>query len=236
MGKTIDYPKASFKAAQDMANAVDSLGGSCSVELCANKMGNKVSGAFNNIISSAQKFRLVNHKAGQLTTTQLYRDIKLAYTAEEKNNLLLSAFLSPPVFSQLYDRFKGGSLPIALLDKMFIKEYQVDDNVAGRLKKYFVDGAKQTGLLNSQNDLLKIEAEQEGKESDDLVPEYKPQEPIPSTSSDNNNASMLSVESDEFVFHITGPGINSRVAIREEEDFIILEAMIKKVKKRFNDF
>jgi hypothetical protein len=232
MGRIIDYPKASYKSAQDMANAVDSLGGSCSVDLCAEKMGLKLSGAFSNTISAAQKFRLVNHKAGQLSTSQLYRDIKLSYTEDEKYKLLRSSFLSPAVFSRLYDRFKGEILPVALLEKMFIKEYQVDDRVASRLKKYFIDGAKTTQLINAQNQLIKIDNAEEVEITSE-VEESSNQALEASTSFENHTLTSF-LESDEFVFHITGPGINSRVAIREEEDFIILEAMIKKVKKRFD--
>lgn len=231
MPRSIEYPSASFKSAQDMANAVDSLGGSCSTEMCAQKMGNKLGGGFNYIVSAAQKFKLVNHKSGQLTISQLFRDIKLSYTELERNKLLISAFLSPPVFNRLYERFKGKELPIAMLDKMLIKEYEVDDNVAGRLKKYFIDGAKSVGLLNDKNLLQSIEinSNEETNETEELqiIPE--------STNSAEINPNIISLSDlDEYVFHITGPGINSRVAIREEEDFIILEAMIKKIRKRFD--
>src|SRR5579872_1704446 len=231
MGKVIDYPKASFKAAQEMASAIDALGGSCSAEMCAEKMGNKLSGAFSNIISSAQKFRLVNHKAGQLSLSQLYRDIKLSYTDEEKNRLLISAFLSPPVFLRLYERFKGKELPVQMLDKMLIKEYQVDDNVASRIKRYFIDGSKITGLLNAQNQLITVETTPEMEKPAEVEERTAVLE---SSTSFENDSLTIFLESDEFTFHVTGPGINTRVAIREEEDFMILEAVIRKVKKRFD--
>jgi hypothetical protein len=235
MGKAIEYPKASFKASQEMAAAVDSLGGSCSVEMCAEKMGNKVSGAFQNIVYSAQKFRLVNYKAGQISTSSLFRDIKLSYTDDEKTKLLITSFLSPPVFSRLYDRFKGIELPIAMLEKMLIKEYEVDDNVASRIKKYFVEGAKIIGLLNAQNQLIKIEhLSKVNDEDSNLNEEVINQEPIPQAAQESNQNPLSISDLDEFVFHITGPGINSKIAIREEEDFTILEAMIKKIRKRFD--
>jgi hypothetical protein len=231
MPRSIEYPSASFKSAQDMANAVDALGGSCSTEMCAQKMGNKLGGGFNYIISAAQKFNLINHKSGQLAISQLFRDIKLSYTDAERNKLLISSFLSPPVFNRLYERFKGKELPVAMLDKMLIKEYEVDDNVAGRLKKYFIDGAKSVGLLNDKNQLQLIEINPNEETNETETLQIIPDSPILSES--NSNIISLS-DLDEYVFHITGPGINSRVAIREEEDFIILEAMIRKIKKRFD--
>jgi hypothetical protein len=235
MAKTLEYPKASFKSAQEMAAAIDSLGGSCSAEICAEKMGNKIGGGFSYIISAAQKFNLVNYKSGQLSTTQLYRDIKLSYTDEEKNQLLITSFLSPAVFSRLYERFKGKELPIGMLEKMLIKEYEVDENAASRIKKYFIDGAKSIHLLNAQNNLISLDiTNTKAEEENTILEELQVIQETPTyTETSSNNIISLS-DLDEFVFHITGPGINSKVAIREEEDFIILEAMIRKIKKRFD--
>ena len=236
MAKSIEYPRASFKVAQEIAAAVDSLGGSCSLEMCAEKMGAKVSGAFNANTNSAIKFGLVNQKSGHLSTSTLYRDIKLAYTDDERRNLLINSFLSPAVFLKLYERFKNKELPIQMLDKMLIKEYEVDENAASRVKKYFIDGARSIGLIDSQNQVIPFETNnsQATDQQEDVPSEveileesrgYTPQEIAPTV--------INLQETDEFAFQITGPGINSKIAIREEEDFLILEAMIKKIKKRF---
>ncbi|HWZ35979.1 MAG TPA: hypothetical protein VNW51_07440 [Mucilaginibacter sp.] len=212
----------------ELAEAVDSLGGSCSTEMAAAKIGNKVGGAFFYIMGSAQKFNLITHKSSQLKTSDLYRDIKLAYTEEERLKLLITSFLTPPVFARLYERFKDFELPIGMLDKMLIKEYEVDDNMASRIKKYFVEGAKSVGLLNAQNRFNNFDAPLS-------VVEESPSGDEQIVVSEGHNGAVISLSDlDEFVFHITGPGVNSRIAIREEEDFIILEAMIKKIKKRFD--
>ncbi|MBB6112758.1 hypothetical protein SAMN05421821_12262 [Mucilaginibacter lappiensis] len=232
MGKRVEYPNASFKSAQELASAVDSLGGTCSAELCAEKMGNKLGGGFFYIVSSAQKFNLVSQKSGQLTLTPLYRDIKLAYTEEERKLLLARSFLSPPVFLRLYERFKGKELPIGMLDKMLIKEYEVDENAAGRIKKYFIEGAKTTELLNAQNQLVLFDNGNGFKVEESNTDDIANQKDISEASVEPTIISLSDL--DEFTFHITGPGINSRIAIREEEDFIILEAMIKKIKKKFD--
>ena len=232
MGKLSEYPRASFKAAQELADAVDSLGGTSSVELAADKIGNKVGGAFFYTMGASQKFNLITHKAGQLKTSSLYRDIKLAYTEEEKKSLLVTSFLSPVVFARLYERFKGKELPIAMLEKMLIKEYDVDDNAASRIKKYFVEGAKSIGLLDAQNVLLELVVSQNKldvePEEAQIIAE------VPSSVIAENNGVISLSDLDEFIVHITGPGINTRIAIREEEDFMIVDAMIRKIKKRFD--
>ncbi len=232
MPVSIGYPRASFKAALELANSADSLGGTASAEICAEKMGNKLGGAFNYIVSAASKFNLINIKSGQISTSSLYRDIKLSYTDEEKAKLLITSFLSPPVFSRLYERFKGSELPVAMLEKMLIKEYSVDDNSASRIKKYFLEGAKFTGLLDPQNKLVIYDI----AKSDPEVSDSEELQIIPENSNMLNDVkpTISLSDFDEFVFHITGPGINSKISIREEEDFIIVEAMIRKIKKRFD--
>lgn len=232
MATTIEYPRASFKSALELAAAADSLGGSASSEICAEKMGNKLGGAFSYIVGAASKFKLITVKAGQISTSSLYRDIKLSYTDQEKDKLLATSFLSPPVFTRLYDRFKGKELPVGMLEKMLIKEYNVDENSASRIKKYFLEGAKLTGLLNAQNQLVSQEIstpEVEVSETEEVQIIHES-----STGSQDTHTTISLSDLDEFVFHITGPGINSKIAIREEEDFIILEAMIRKIKKRFD--
>jgi hypothetical protein len=230
----LEYPRASFRAAFELAEAVDSLGGNCSAELGAEKIGNKMGGAFSYILASAQKFGLVTYKLGQLSTSSLYRNIKLSYTDEEKNALLIEAFLLPPVFSRLYERFKGKELPVTVLEKMLIKEYGVDDNAASRIKKYFIEGAKTTNLLDSQGKLKTLEAQ---KKQEEEIVETEEIQIIPQNASfsDNTNNNVISLSDlDEYVFHITGPGINSKISIRDEDDFTLLEVMIRKIKKKFN--
>ncbi len=232
MAKSLEYPRASFKAALELAYAVDSLGGACSAELCAEKIGNKIGGAFYYIVGAAQKFGLVETKSGQINNSSLFRDIKLSYNEEEKNSNLVKAFLLPPVFLRLYDRFKGKELPVSMLEKMLIKEYSVDDNAASRIKKYFIDGAKTTNLIDDKYNLKILNLESK-PETEVVETEELPTISQNSPSSEANNLISLS-DLDEYVFHITGPGISSKIAIREEDDFILLEVMIRKIKKKFS--
>jgi len=239
MPKLIDYPRASFKNSKELADAVDYLGGSCSVESCADKMGLKVSGSFSALIASATKYALIDNSRGTLTTTQLYKDIKLSYTDQERLNNFAKAFLAPSLFRKVYDRFLGKELPIQMLDKLFIREFEVDQDSASRIKRYFIDGLKEFLLINEKNVLVP---------SPDSEKHDSPQkeEPVFEEEPGNNPAPIKPVNSaailkenvmqrgeNEFVIHITGPSMDSKIVLKEEEDLIILEAMINKIKKRF---
>lgn len=169
MAKLINYPRASFQASYELAEAVQSLGGKSDLEVCAQKMGKKVSGGFQAIAGAAGKFGLITASKGSLITTPLFKEIQLAYTEEEARSLKLSAFLLPPVFRGLAEKFNGMSLPLAVLDKMLIKEFEVDDSIASTVAKYFSDGGKALGLLDAEGKvkLPTSTATNTGQEDDD---------------------------------------------------------------------
>jgi hypothetical protein len=148
MPKLIDYPRASFKACIELAKAVESLGGKCSIDSAAQKLGKKVTGSFKSTIGAAGKFGLLISAGGNLTVTPLQKSIKLAYNEEEKNSILREAFLGPTVFRDLAQRFDGNTLPIEMLGKLLAREFGVDAATATTVANYFIDGAKSVGLLD----------------------------------------------------------------------------------------
>lgn len=246
MPKILDYPKSSFIQSLVMAEAIDSLGGNCDKESCAHQMGLKPSGAFNKRISGAVKYDLITASKGRLIITELYKAIKNAYSDEERNTIKKKAFLKPPIYSTLYDTFKGKKLPINILDKYLIREFEVDDKNASAVAKIFLKDMEALGLL--VNDIV---VDNDIDDVEEIIPEidnsddYKPvksdynskyiddQRPSQVLHIENNNANdTLQKDSNEFIVHIKGPGMDSQLVIKEEEDLIIVNAMLQKVKKK----
>jgi hypothetical protein len=149
MPRVVDYPRASLKMALELAKAVDSLGGSCSTQLVAEKMGKKVGGAFSAVVGAASKYGLVDSKSQRLTVTALYKRHKLAYSDAEEQLCLREALLSAPLFKAIYDRFLGKVLPLSHFDRLLVREFEVPEDLASRTATYFLDGAKISGLLDS---------------------------------------------------------------------------------------
>lgn len=227
MPKTVDYPRGSLRMSLFIADAVYDLGGSCSVQMAADKLGKKMSGAFDAAISAAVKYGLIVKKRGQLSVADTYREYKLAYTPEEASAILQQAFLSAALFRRIYERFKTGKLPIDIFGKLLMKEFGVPSNVASRVVKYFVDGARSTGLLNGDNSFNLMSDGSSGitephKESKSPL---QPQDG-PLALSIPNDAS-----GDSYSITFLGPGMNSTFAIRESDDLDIVEAVLKKVRK-----
>lgn len=243
MAKQIDYPRANLKACLDLAHAVDELGGSCSVEMAADKLNKKVSGAFSALVGSTSKFGLISSKKGQLHISKLFKGYKLSYSEDEERNFLAEIFLQPPLFKRIHERFQNRKLPVEHFEKLLIREFDVPDAISSRVAKYFLDGAKQCGLLDqnhhlqlslaSQNDtneeeidIILDDLDQQLPETDEiLTSDTFPQAPRPITN-----------HYEEFSVRIYGPGMDSTIVVKEAEDLIIVQAMLKKVEKRIKEF
>jgi len=238
MPKNLNYPLASFQKAFALADAVDALGGNCLVENCAEKMQRKVSGGFMVIISSAQKFNLIEVDKGIITISEDYKLIKHSYTNTERVAFLRKAFLSPQVFSTLYERFKGKDLPVEMLDKILIREFGVEENTAGRIVGYFLEGLKTYGLLNG-NQLTDVNEEEISESAVKVQSETKNSidQQVIEKEMLKTNASFSTIKSQSELYEIqlTGPGINTNLNLEVEEDVLILEAMIKKIRKGLID-
>lgn len=246
MPKILDYPKSSFIQSLVMAEAIDSLGGNCDKESCAHQMGLKPSGAFNKRIGGAVKYELIITSKGRLSITDLYKSIKNAYNDDERNLIKKESFLKPPVYRTLYDTFKGKKLPVGILDKYLIREFGVDDRNASAVSNNFLKDMESIGLLVNDvvvdNDIEEIEEfEAEEETSQDLTPtkaDYKPKYVDDTRASqilhieNKGQVGSLQKGTNEFIVHIIGPGMDSQLVIKEEEDLLIVNAMLQKVKKK----
>ena len=240
MPKNLNYPLASFQKAFALADAVNALGGNSSVETCAEKMQRKISGGFMVIISSAQKFNLVSFDKGTISTSENYKLIKHAYSNTERLNFLKKSFLAPQVFSILFERFKGKELPAEMLDKILIREFEVEETTAGRVAGYFKDGLKTCGLLNGNQVADDSESNKTQEESPSPVNQSKPeiQQNLQSTEAGESlqpDASFSPVKPESlakyYEIKLSGPGIYTTLNLEKEEDILIIEAIIKKFRK-----
>ena len=157
MPKLIDYPRTSYSGAWEVAEIVDDTGGKCTLETCARKLNRKVSGSFKAIVGSAVKFGLLTSKREVLTTTTLFRRIKHAYDKQEELLFHREAFLTPPLFTQLCRKFRGRELPVAMLDVLLMREFDVEEINSQSVAKAFIDGARMVGLLDEHNILADID-------------------------------------------------------------------------------
>lgn len=219
-----NYPTASLENCIELAESVNKLGGECTPQACAENMDRKVSGAFSLIIRTSTKFGLTEYKSGKLKVTELYKKYKHAYTPEEEKSLLKEAIFNISIFKELYERFKDLELPIKMIDKILVREYNVDVKYGKRVAKYFVDSLRKAGLLKEDNtfevDETKDITEEKNKPAEKLQPEAE--------STQRELTDITQVYKVSFI----GPGINTNFELTEKEDFDIVDAFIKKIRKK----
>lgn len=231
MSKNIDYPKASFKNSLEIAETTHELG-DCKIETCAEKLGKKKSGGFNDLVSGAIKYGLIERKNGILSTTDLYNSIETSYDDEEKNNHLVKAFLSPVLFRLIYEKYKDTKLPTDILDKIIIREFKesnVNQKNAGQVSGYFKAGAKFTKLLNEDNTFNKINSDNKSvqeciKKSDN------------DTEQENKGKVNQQQTSLDYFVDITGPeNFNFSTILKSDGDIEVLNSIIGSVKSKINN-
>jgi hypothetical protein len=212
----------------ELAAAVDALGGSSSEEMAASRMGRKGtnSGAFSALVGAAVKYGLLENRKGTLSVTARYKDYKLAYDDGQRVQALRAAFLNVPLFRGIYERFVGKAVPTDILDKLLIREFEVPEVLASRVGEYFLEGAKLAQMLSDGGVLLQesggaagqasaAPSAAEAKESIEPVP--RTPEPVPTTS--------------HYVVRVTGPGISSSIDIFDEEDLVIVDAVLTRIRR-----
>lgn len=225
MPKIVEYPRASLQRSLALAEAIDKMGGEASDEMAAESMGNRLSGAFKAIVASAVKFGLISSSKGRLKTEPLFQDYKLAYSEAQKLEAMRRAFLSAPLFAAIVTRLRGQTIP-AHFEKLLIREHNVPADIASRVAGYFMDGARETGILEP-NGVITVAGSDIVSDSDSdssVGPEAVESERLT-----ENGGSVPFFRG--YTVRITGPGLDTRIGIKEEEDIDIVEVMLKKVRR-----
>ncbi len=223
MPKILDYPRDSLFRSLELAEAADSLGGSATIDLCAEKLGRKNSGAFAALVGAAGKYGFVEVSKSRISTTDLFTRYKHAYDEAEKKGVLAEAINNVPVFAQLIERFEGKTVPEDILEKMLVREFRVSTREASKVANYFLEAIGAAGVLNGASDIPNREA------SDDHVEEPAGDIKPPK--------SRLSSEPEDGDFRVTivGPGFHSEIKIVDEDDLAIVEAMLSKVRRKLSE-
>lgn len=242
MPKIVDYPLFPFHKAMELVNAVDYLGGSCTIADCAHQLKKKISGGFGVLISSAIKHDLIQRKGDRLSVSELYKKIKFSYNPAEKIDCQRVSFLHPVLYRKVYDRFKGKELPLAMLDKLLIREFQVEEKVSEKIAGFFVEGLKRLHLIKDgrllpADGVVNTAAIQEPVQMTLPLSKqtYIEQLPLENLGDSQENSAeineLVKAQPGKFLFSIQGNGINSKVVIDNTEDFQIVEALLAKVKR-----
>lgn len=220
MPRMVDYPRAPLDAALDLARTVDALGGTCTEQMAGEAMSRSATGgAFQSLIAATVKYGLVENRKGTISTTQLYKEYKLAYDEGQRTEALTRAFLGVALFRKLHERLVGHPVPHEYLDKLLIREFDVPEDLAGRVGDYFLNGARMAHLLGEAGEVLPV-----GLTAPAVPPGTGPAGGGADAGDDRDDAT-------HYVVKVTGPGVSSTIAVRGADDLDIVEVILKKVRK-----
>jgi len=140
-GANKDFPFTTIGVAEDVLLAVDKAGGKINTKALSTSLQIK-GGAFARKLSAVKRWGLVSGQ-GMLSITEIGKKILHPISDEELIQTRKAAFMSVPLFSDLYDRF-GTDLPE---NKTFVailfREYDIKDTDARTILNIYKNSIKE---------------------------------------------------------------------------------------------
>ncbi len=144
---TIDFPYSDLDSAIDLARTLLNRGGnSAEVAELAGWMDQTASGGtFKSRVSAARHFGLVTPERGRITITPLGRDI---LDAAKERVARVTAFLNVPLYSAMYEQYKGYALPPAPAIQRQMIDMGVSPKQAERARQTFSKSATEANFID----------------------------------------------------------------------------------------
>ena len=150
---TIQFPYNDLDDAVDMAKAIyTNAGGHCSLDQLAGYVNQPItSGTFRLRVSNASTFGLTENERGAVRLTPLGRRIAdLAQEAAAR----AEAFLTVPLYSRIFENYKGFALPGPAALEKFMRDVGVSSKQTGRARQAFMRSAREAGFFAHGEDRL----------------------------------------------------------------------------------
>jgi hypothetical protein len=167
---SIAFPYHDLDAATEVARAVYNRSGlgSCDLDELAAEMGQVISGTFRVKIGAARTFNLIDKDGrGAVKLSDLGRSI---ITDDGAAAAKVEAFMAVPLYSKLYDAYKGQKLPPMKALEREMAALGVAVKQTDKARQAFERAAKQAGFFDAGNDRLvrpKSEASTQRREAQD---------------------------------------------------------------------
>src|SRR5262249_54232740 len=134
---TIQFPYNDLEDAVAIAKAVhENAGLSCTIDQLAAYLRNSLtSGAFRLRVGNAAIFGLTENERGEVKLTPLGRRI---VDATQEAQAKADAFLAVPLYSRIYEHYKGFTLPGSAALEKFMREVGVAAKQTGKARQAFM--------------------------------------------------------------------------------------------------
>ncbi len=150
---SVSYPYFDHDTSLEVARKIHSeAGGSCEADRLAALLGYKTtnSGTFQTRLSAAKQFGYVRADGPTLSVTDRAKQALHPVLPEDGNIAKSAAFLSVELFGQVYERFKGGTLPSKTgLKNLLEQTYGLGAERLEPAIRVLMDSAQQTGFFHN---------------------------------------------------------------------------------------
>jgi len=145
------YPYFDLESSIEVVKTInDKGGGACDNDQLAPWLGytSVNSGTYSTRLSSARYFGLILNIDGRITITNRAKSILAPVMAEDTIAAKADAFLSVPLYSKVYEQFRGGPLPPEVgLINLFKQTHKILPERASNAVKVFLRSAEQAGFF-----------------------------------------------------------------------------------------
>ncbi len=171
---TIDFPYLDLDAAVEIAKGVHHFGSTCSWDQLAAQLGQAPKGGgFRLRVMTAKTFGLVTYAQQTVSLTRLGMQI---CDETQESAAKAEAFLMVPLYSAVYEKFKGVSLPGIDGLETEITNMGVAPKQKGKARQAFQRSATQAGYFWSGPNRL-VKPAIQGSAAPAAAPEVQPEKP-----------------------------------------------------------
>lgn len=151
---SIEFPYADLDASFAVVNGVHNAGGTtCAADQLAAQLKLEAKGGgFRLRVNAARIFGLITYdRGGRIALTEIGRQ---AIDPQTERAARVKAFLSVPLFSRVYDEYKGGPIPPRAALERALVSFGVAEKVKDRARQVLDRSAKQAGFYDAAADRL----------------------------------------------------------------------------------
>lgn len=151
---TIEFPYSDLDSSVEIVRGVHTVGGTaCEYHQLAAQLGLEAKGGgFRIRVNAAKTFGLLlSERGGHITLTELGRQI---IDPQFERGARAKAFLEVPLFSKVYENYKGSQLPPPAAIERTMISYGVGSKVAKNARQVLMRSGQQAGYFDLSSDRL----------------------------------------------------------------------------------
>jgi hypothetical protein len=170
---TAKYPLTSFQTALEVGQAVSEAGGATSDvqnPVIAQALGvSHTSGAFGQRLSSARTYGVIFGGRRGYRLTDAGKRYFFPSSETEKRQAMLEFLKTPPIFSDVINRFDGNKIPAPdMLANTLLREMNIPESWKARVARFFLKAAQDAGAIDSHG-FLRYAASRHSMDGEPLI-------------------------------------------------------------------